>query len=40
MAHGAHRCPSGGTVLAEHLREAARAELGEHLREEHLVRAR
>jgi len=36
-AHEAHRCPSGLTALAEHLREAARAELGEHLREEHLA---
>jgi hypothetical protein len=36
-AHGARRCPNGGTVLGEHLREAVRAALGENLREEHLV---
>ena len=35
-APGARRCPSGGTAMGEHPREATGAALGEHLREEQL----
>jgi hypothetical protein len=36
-AHRARRCPSAGIALGEDLREAVKAALGDHLREEQLA---